>query len=55
MNLMEWDKLWATNKKIIDPIAERYFTISHSNACVLKFTNYDSDADIQSVVIPKHP
>jgi len=28
MNMMEWDKLWATNKKVIDPIAERYFAIS---------------------------
>ena len=53
--MMEWDKLWATNKKIIDPIAERYFVINHANTCVLKFNNYDSDADLQTVVIPKHP
>jgi len=26
-NLMEWDKLWAYNKDIIDPIAPRYTAI----------------------------
>ena len=40
MNMMEWDKLWATNKKVIDPIAERYFAISQTNICVLNFNNY---------------
>jgi glutamyl-tRNA synthetase len=27
-NLMEWDKLWATNKKNIDPVSGRYTAIS---------------------------
>lgn len=37
--LMEWDKLWATNKKIIDPISKRYYTIIKESACEVYITN----------------
>lgn len=30
-NQMEWDIIWATNKKIIDPIAPRYWAIAEDN------------------------
>jgi len=36
---MEWDKLWAINRKIIDPIAIRYSAISLNKPCKLKITN----------------
>lgn len=25
--LLEWDGIWATNKKVIDPIAPRYWAV----------------------------
>lgn len=36
---MEWDKLWAINKDIIDPIAPRYTAIVKETACRLIIEN----------------
>ena len=33
VNLMEWEKIWAMNKKIIDPICPRYSAVSVNKAC----------------------
>jgi glutamyl-tRNA synthetase len=30
--LMEWDQLWSWNKKVIDPIAPRYWAIVEEDA-----------------------
>jgi glutamyl-tRNA synthetase len=30
--LMEWDQLWAWNKKVIDPIAPRYWAVLEEDA-----------------------
>lgn len=38
-NLMEWDKLWASNKDIIDPLTPRYTAIVKSTACRLFIEN----------------
>lgn len=38
-NLMEWDKLWAINKDIIDPVAPRYTAIVKSTASKLIVEN----------------
>jgi glutamyl-tRNA synthetase len=38
-NMMEWDKLWAINKDIIDPIAARYTAIVKSSASKLIVEN----------------
>jgi len=29
-NLQEWDKIWAINKDILDPVSHRYFGIVES-------------------------
>jgi len=51
-NLMEWDKLWATNKKIIDPISPRYTAITKDKICRFKITNGE---DLHTISVPVHP
>lgn len=34
--LLEWDKLWSINKRIIDPIAPRYVALSSDHLCSVK-------------------
>lgn len=41
---MEWDKLWAINKDIIDPVTPRYTAIVKSSACKLFVENAVSEA-----------
>lgn len=36
--LLEWDKLWSINKRIIDPIAPRYVALSGDHLCRVKIT-----------------
>ncbi|ORM42319.1 putative glutamate-tRNA ligase [Babesia sp. Xinjiang] len=41
VNLMEWDKLWAKNKQIIDPIVPRYAAVG-TDAVELKLNNFEN-------------
>lgn len=52
LNLMEWDKLWNINKKIIDPVCPRH-TAVHAEARVL-LTLLDGPENPDDRVIPKH-
>jgi len=52
-NLMEWDKLWALNKNIIDPIAPRYTAVVKSTAVKLVIENASEEIEAKSV--PLHP
>ena len=38
-NLMEWDKLWALNKDLVDVTAPRYTAIVKETACKLVVEN----------------
>lgn len=38
-NLMEWDKIWALNKGVIDPVVPRYSAISKATASKLIVEN----------------
>ncbi|KZV43694.1 putative glutamate--tRNA ligase, cytoplasmic-like [Dorcoceras hygrometricum] len=51
LNLMEWDKLWAINKKIIDPICPRYTSVTE-NRVLLILTDGPSNPFVR--VLPKH-
>ncbi|KAL7157519.1 hypothetical protein ABFS83_02G082600 [Erythranthe nasuta] len=39
LNLMEWDKLWAINKKIIDPVCPRYTAVIEERRVSLILTD----------------
>ena len=49
-NLMEWDKLWANNKKVIDSKSGRYTAISAAKACTLLLTQGYADPSCPDVV-----
>ena len=38
-NLMEWDKIWAMNRDVIDKIAPRYTAIVEETKCKLVVEN----------------
>ncbi|KAG5673819.1 hypothetical protein PVAND_003834 [Polypedilum vanderplanki] len=48
---MEWDKIWAFNKKVIDPIAPRYIALENDNRIIVKVNN----AILQALEVPRHP
>jgi glutamyl-tRNA synthetase len=56
---MEWDKFWTLNKRIIDPVAPRYFALNASDAIPLTLTNtsFPSNKVIGWPVVrhPKNP
>lgn len=35
--LLEWDGIWATNKKIIDPVVPRFWAIAKDKKCAYSF------------------
>jgi glutamyl-tRNA synthetase len=37
--MMEWDKIWSDNKKIIDPICPRFVSVRKDRACKLTLLN----------------
>lgn len=52
LNLMEWDKLWATNKKIIDPVCPRHTAVIEKRRVLLTLSNGPDDSFVR--IIPKH-
>ncbi len=53
-NLMEWDKIWAKNRKRIDKISPRYSMISKKNAVSVEVVDTDGQY-LTSTLIPLHP
>ncbi|XP_026314818.1 bifunctional glutamate/proline--tRNA ligase isoform X2 [Hyposmocoma kahamanoa] len=51
---MEWDKIWAINKKVIDPIAPRY-TALESNPVPVNLKGVSSDSFLNIALHPKNP
>ena len=48
---MEWDKIWAMNKKVIDPIAPRFTTVDRTYHVPINI----KDVQSESVKADKHP
>jgi glutamyl-tRNA synthetase len=45
---MEWDKLWAINKDVIDPITPRYTAIVKDTAVKLTIVNGPEQIEARS-------
>ena len=52
-NLMEWDKLWAINKRIIDPICPRFSAVKVDKASRIKITNFPEEPEAVTVPMSK--
>ncbi|KAF9566360.1 glutamate-tRNA ligase [Agrocybe pediades] len=49
---MEWDSIWTTNKKIIDPVAPRFWAINKDKAVKVTINGGPSSIEVKS--LPKH-
>ena len=52
-NLMEWDRIWNTNKVVIDPVAPRYTALLSDGLVPLVLSNGPKDPYAESLF--KHP
>ncbi|KAK8333749.1 hypothetical protein V6Z11_A10G226800 [Gossypium hirsutum] len=52
LNLMEWDKLWTLNKKIIDPVCPRHTAVIEERRLLLTLTNGPDKPFVR--IIPRH-
>ena len=52
-NLMEWQKLWAINKRIIDPICPRYSAVKCDKASRIVIDNIPEKPDVVTVPMSK--
>ncbi|MES1909994.1 MAG: hypothetical protein MHM6MM_002665 [Cercozoa sp. M6MM] len=54
-NNMEWDKIWARNKRVIDPQATRLFAVEHSSEATLVPLTVVDAADTDTKMIRRVP
>uniref|UniRef100_A0A6N2LKR2 glutamate--tRNA ligase n=1 Tax=Salix viminalis TaxID=40686 RepID=A0A6N2LKR2_SALVM len=52
LNLMEWDKLWTINKKIIDPVCPRHTAVIEEHRVPLTLTDGPKQPFVR--IIPRH-
>ena len=50
--MQEWDKLWSTNKRIIDPVCPRHVAVKSEGRVKLRLNNGPTQPEVVSV--PKH-
>lgn len=50
---MEWDKIWAFNKKHLDPLVPRYTAIEQRDAVTVELVGYDGSHVIDIALHPK--
>ncbi|KAF4516851.1 hypothetical protein B566_EDAN006246 [Ephemera danica] len=51
VTMMEWDKIWAFNKKVIDPVAPRFTALEEEGPVPV----FVKGAKEEALVVPKHP
>lgn len=51
---MNWDKIWAFNKKVIDPIAPRYTALEYENRIVVNVAGIQSMETMEVAIHPKN-
>lgn len=51
---MEWDKFWTLNKRVLDPIAPRYYALDQANTVPLTLTNVPESVVVGEPVA-RHP
>ncbi|KAI1788380.1 glutamate-tRNA ligase [Ganoderma leucocontextum] len=49
---LEWDTLWTLNKKVIDPIAPRFWALSNAN--IVPVTIKGGPVEVEVKTLPKH-
>ncbi|KAF5387542.1 hypothetical protein D9757_006541 [Collybiopsis confluens] len=49
---LEWDTIWALNKKVVDPIAPRHWAVLEDNKVQVTIKGGSADAEVKS--LPKH-
>ena len=54
-NMMEWDKIWTINKKIIDPIARRYTAVALDKAVECELTGLADGGGVELMTVDAHP
>ncbi|KAK1292310.1 hypothetical protein QJS10_CPB17g00817 [Acorus calamus] len=52
LNLMEWDKLWTINKKIIDPICPRHTAVLEDRRVLLDLADGPEEPFVR--ILPRH-
>jgi glutamyl-tRNA synthetase len=52
-NLMEWEKLWAINKRIIDPICPRFSSVKLDKASRIILDNVSEEPEVVTVLMSK--
>jgi len=50
--MLEWDKIWAVNKRIIDPVSPRYVALNKENLCKVILT--DGPKEAYTSKVPRH-
>lgn len=51
INLMEWEKIWTINKRMIDPVCPRHTAVIAKGKVPLKLTNVGAP---EVITVPKH-
>lgn len=53
--VMEWDKIWAFNKKVIDPVASRYNAVYKNQHVKVDIEDALTNSTIEVALHPKNP